>query len=65
MRSFARRTVRPAEGLKIKAELDSGTYPLGIKVTDEELADVNLKPALFHGDWNYRVLPKRCKKHST
>jgi len=54
-----------AEGLKIKAELDSGTYPLGIKVTDEELATVNLKPAPFHGDWNYRILPKRRKTQST
>ncbi len=54
-----------AEGLKIKAELDSGTYPLGIKVTDAELAAVNLKPAPFHGEWNYRILPKRRKKHST
>ena len=54
-----------AEGLKIKAELDSGTYPLGIKVTDEELAAINLKPAPFHGDWNYCILPKRRKKPST
>jgi hypothetical protein len=54
-----------AEGLKIKAELDSGTYPLGIKIADEELANVNLKPAPFHGDWNYRILPKRRKKQST
>jgi transposase len=53
------------EGLKIKAELDSGTYPLGIKVTDEELAAVNLKPAPFHGEWNYRILPKRRKTKST
>lgn len=54
-----------AEGLKIKAELDSGTYPLGIKITDEELATVNLKPAPFHGEWNYCILPKRHKKQST
>lgn len=47
------------KGLKIKAELDAGTYPVGIKVTDEELATVNLKRAPFHGDWNYCVLPKR------
>ncbi len=47
------------KGLKIKAELDAGTYPVGIKVTDKELATVNLKRATFHGDWNYCVLPKR------
>jgi hypothetical protein len=46
-----------AKGLKVRAELDAGTYPTGIKVTDQELASVNLQPADFHGEWNYRVLP--------
>ena len=32
------------------------------KVTDEELAQVNLKPAKFHGNWNYQILPGRKKK---
>ena len=50
-----------AKGLRIKAELDSKTYPLGIKVTDHELATVNLKPAPFHGEWNYRIIPKHRK----
>jgi len=45
------------QGLRIKAELDSGLYPTGIKVTDAELAAVNLKRADFHGEWNYRILP--------
>lgn len=49
------------QGLRIKAELDSGLYPTGIKVTDAELAAVNLKRADFHGDWNYRILPTRRK----
>lgn len=51
-----------AQGLKIKAEIDTGHYPTGIKVTDQELATVNLKPAQFHGDWNYCILPMRPKK---
>jgi Rhodopirellula transposase DDE domain len=49
-------------GLKIRAELDAGTYPTGIKVTDEELAAVNLKRDKFHGEWNYSILPPRGKK---
>jgi hypothetical protein len=49
------------QGLRIKAELDAGLYPTGIKVTDDELAAVNLKRADFHGDWNYRILPARRK----
>jgi transposase len=49
------------QGLRIRAELDSGVYPTGIKVSDTELAAVNLKRADFHGDWNYRILPARRK----
>jgi len=44
-------------GLKIRAELDKGKYPTGIKITDAELASLNLKRDNFHGDWNYTVLP--------
>jgi hypothetical protein len=51
-----------AQGLRIKAALDPKTYPLGIKITDDELAAVNIQPASFHGDWNYRVLPQHRKK---
>jgi hypothetical protein len=49
-------------GLKIRAELDAGRYPTGIKVTDAELAALNLHRADFHGEWNYRLLPTRRKK---
>jgi hypothetical protein len=46
-------------GLKIRAELDRGIYPTGLKITDEELSGLNLKLAKFHGDWNYTLLPLR------
>ncbi len=48
-------------GLKINAELDPGNYPTGIKITDDELAAVNLQQADFHGDWNYHIWPGRRK----
>jgi Rhodopirellula transposase DDE domain len=48
-------------GLRIRAELDAGKYPTGIKVTDAELNALNLKHAAFHGDWNYAILPRRRK----
>jgi hypothetical protein len=47
------------EGLKIRAELDKRAYPAGIKVTDAELAQLNLKPNRFHGDWNYTIRQKK------
>ena len=45
-------------GLTIRATLDTGSYPTGIKVTDAELAAVHLAPADFHGEWNYTILPQ-------
>jgi Rhodopirellula transposase DDE domain len=48
-------------GLKIRAELDRGIYPTGLKITDAELSGLNLKLAEFHGDWNYTLLPPRKK----
>jgi hypothetical protein len=47
-------------GLRIKAELDAGQYPTGLKVTDEQMRALNLFPANFHGiDWNYTLKPRR------
>ena len=46
-------------GLRIAAELDTNTYEKGTKVTDAELAMVNLDKAEFHGEWNY-VITKLC-----
>ncbi|MCK6633253.1 MAG: ISAzo13 family transposase [Fimbriimonadaceae bacterium] len=48
-----------AQGLKVTCRLDRRKYPSGRKVTDEELALVNLKPDRFHGEWNYTIRPHR------
>ncbi len=45
-------------GLRIRAELDTKAYPLGIKVSDEELAAVQLTKDKFHGEWNYEIAPR-------
>jgi hypothetical protein len=46
------------EGLVVTALKDSQTYPTGLKVSDEELAALNLVREAFHGEWNYTVLPQ-------
>jgi len=46
-------------GLHIKAELDENHYPIGIKVTDEQLAAVRITRDEFHGEWNYTIQPNR------
>jgi DDE family transposase len=44
-------------GLLVEAELDTALYPIGKKVSDEELTRVQLTPNSFHGEWNYTVSP--------
>lgn len=46
------------KGLKIQAALDTAQYPTGIKVTNQELAQVKIIPHDFHGDWTYTIAPK-------
>jgi Rhodopirellula transposase DDE domain len=48
-------------GLKVRAELDPGRYPLGVKVSDRELAAVPLRRHDWHGEWNYTVLLAAAK----
>jgi hypothetical protein len=45
--------------LKVHAEIDSRSYPAGIKVPDAEMDLINLRRDEFHGEWNYEILPRR------
>jgi len=44
-------------GLRVKTQLDTNTYPKGIKVSKTQFAQVNLTSDTFHGDWNYMIAP--------
>lgn len=46
-------------GLRVTAALDTNAYETGLKVTDEQLAAVHIKPAKFHGEWNYTISPRQ------
>jgi Rhodopirellula transposase DDE domain len=48
---------RTHTGLRVRAELDRGRCPLGVKVRDEELAAVPLVRHELHGEWNYTLHP--------
>ena len=50
---------RTRQGLRIRAALDTKSYPTGIEVSNDDLASINLKPDRFHGEWNYAVSPAR------
>ena len=45
-------------GLKIKAMLTQKAYPTGIEAPASAMAQLNLKPDSFHGDWNYCLSPQ-------
>jgi transposase len=46
------------KGLTIRSKLDQRTYEKGIKISDEELAQVNILKNSFHGEWNYQIAPQ-------
>ena len=45
------------EGLSIQAELDMNEYQKGKKISDEEIRNINIRRAGFHGEWNYKIQP--------
>jgi len=45
-------------GLNVKCEIDPASYPAGVKVSDAEMAAINITPHEFHGEWNYSIAPK-------
>ena len=52
-----------SKGLTIQADLNVNSYPKGIKISDQEMARLNITPADFHGEWNYSILPRVSKIH--
>jgi hypothetical protein len=44
-------------GLAVRSRLDERRYPKGRRVSDAQLARVNLVPHAFHGEWNYTIHP--------
>ena len=46
-----------SSGLRVRSEIDHGTYPLGIKVTPDQMASIRIEPHDVHGTWNYSIKP--------
>jgi len=46
-------------GLKVYARLDETTYAKKLKISDEQLAAVNITRHDFHPEWNYVITPGR------
>ena len=45
-------------GLKVRAQIDSNRYPSGVKISDKQVAALNIERDVFHGEWNYKILPR-------
>jgi hypothetical protein len=50
-------STQTSTGLKVRCILDTRRYPKEVKVTDEQMESIRLKPDSFHGDWNYTIRP--------
>jgi hypothetical protein len=47
-------------GLNIQAALDRGVYEKGVRVSEDERSELQLKPADFHGEWNYTITSRNA-----
>lgn len=45
-------------GLEVIAVVDKNIYPIGVKVSDEEMENLHIIRNEFHGEWNYIIKPQ-------
>jgi hypothetical protein len=50
------------DGLRVRSEVDPRRYPNGVVIRAEQMAQIQLEPHAFHGDWNYTIRPRRKKQ---
>ena len=53
---------RTSTGLTVACQTDANVYDKGIKVSDAEMAALNIQTDDFHGEWNYTFAPRRPDK---
>jgi len=47
------------KGRTVQCRLDENIYDKGIKVSDAEMATLNIRPSDFHGEWNSTIQPRK------
>ena len=57
-------STKTTTGLRVRAEIDNGQYPKGVRVPEKEMLNLRLRRHRFHGDWNYTLRPRTGKKRS-
>ena len=48
---------RTRAGLRVMAELDTGSYPVGNSISRQQLAALPIRPHVHRGSWNYTIEP--------
>lgn len=49
-------------GLRVRAEIDKGKYPKGVKVSESEMLTLNIRRHDVYGDWNYTIRPRKRQR---
>lgn len=44
-----------SSGLEVYCQMDDNNYENGIKISDDEIANLNIFKDVFHGEWNYII----------
>jgi Rhodopirellula transposase DDE domain len=52
------RTTTTSTGLKVRASMTRREYPKGVRITDEQMAELHLCPHDVLPNWNYTLLPR-------
>lgn len=50
-------SVKTTKGLSVISKLDETIYEKGIKISNEQLDEINILRKRFHGEWNYVIKP--------
>jgi Rhodopirellula transposase DDE domain len=49
---------KTSQGLRVKAVLDRGRYETGVKISDDQMKELKLRPHQQNPEWNYSLLPR-------
>lgn len=49
---------RTKTGLSIKASLDTNEYQTGVRISDQQMQQLQIRPHAVHGQWNYTIAPR-------
>lgn len=46
-------------GLRVRSELDTSSYPSGLRISADQMQELRIHRDEFHGEWNYTILPRK------